>query len=126
MNKKMFTPIQVAIIGIHFDHIKENRRAWQYCTVLNLLCVLSFVITIFNYMHIERRSTIHLMIFFSCGISYCGRLMQTTISFSILIRALYVRFAALNKFLRYLTWLRIFLHIELIVLLILFQIEINF
>lgn len=97
----MFAHKQAISVGIRFNYLKENRRAWQYCTILNLLSFLLFVPTYNNYMHIEKRNTITFLVFFASCTTQSGLYIQTTTSFIILIRAIYTRFAALNQFSRY-------------------------
>lgn len=52
-------------------------------------------------MFMEQRNSADFLMFWVCGIAQSGAFMQTTISFIILIRAIYTRYAALNEFFRY-------------------------
>lgn len=95
------TRAQVATIGIHFNHSKEYRRAWQYCTVLHLCTIITVAVTLFSYVFIGHRSLLFIVSNFTAGLIESASILQISISFAILLRAVYNRFAALNEIFGY-------------------------
>lgn len=121
-------PKQAMAIGIYFDHLKENHHAWLFCTIINILSFLLFVTTYDIYMYIERRSAINFILFVASGVTQSGLYVQTAITFTILIRAIYMRFAAINEFFRYFVhfiWL-FSSHLQITVVHYFIKTEINF
>lgn len=92
---------QVATIGIHFNHSKEYRRAWLYCTVLHIFTIITVLTTLFSYVFIGHRSLLFVVSNFIAGLIESASILQISISFAILLRAVYNRFAALNEIFGY-------------------------
>lgn len=88
-------------IGIHFDHSKEYRSGWQFSTVLHCFTLVSVGVTLISYIFIGHRGLMFIVANFTAGLIESGSILQISISFTILLRALYTRFAALNEIFRY-------------------------
>lgn len=93
---------QAATVGIHFNYMKERRRAWKSCIVVHSLSLISSVVTFNSYRYTERRDSMASIIYsINVGdVIQNGSIIQISISFVTLLRALYIRFDALNKFFR--------------------------
>lgn len=94
--------LQTTALGIQFDYKKDYRRLWQFnvvCIVLSLLSVASSYDAFLYFRRIfEAYDFVHFYIP-ACLENFV--VVQISITFTILLRCLHVRFAMLNKCLRY-------------------------
>lgn len=99
---RLSTRKQVGTVGIHFNYMKEHRHVWKSCIVVHLLSLISSLVTFSSYRYTERRDLMRAVVnSINIGdiIQNCS-IIQVSLSFITLLRALYIRFAALNKFFR--------------------------
>lgn len=104
---------QVEAMGIQFDYKKECRRLCQINAIFVIVSL--FLITLshfsysplfqFDYLEAKGLVAINIPYFFIATCLENFTTVQISISFASLLRILYIRFAALNKCLRYLTYI---------------------
>lgn len=91
-------------MGIPFNYQQEYRQNWLYITVAVVAAAFLTIITLstdnifYKYLTIDQMQSM-LIQFYDWTQTYMSLLISIT--FMILLRALYKRFAMLNSFLRY-------------------------
>lgn len=98
----LFYWLQTTALGIQFDYKKEHRRLWQFNLVCIVLLLLSLASTYDAYLFSRRFHMANDFIDFyvpACLENFV--VAQISITFATLLRCLHVRFAMLNKRLRY-------------------------
>lgn len=97
--------LQVESIGIRFEYKKEFHRLWQINAVCIILSLLTVVVSYSSYYSLLNSNSLETIDITSNFASSCFEkiiAVQISISFSTLIRSLHIRFAMLNRTLRYL------------------------